>query len=70
MTPIKSESVRARLQPCLKSRENSGALQAAEKVLMFVTVFEVAMFYKRSMRGDDKQQAAMFSYVTLEQRIP
>src|SRR5580658_10316918 len=22
------------------------------------------------MRGDDKQQAAMFSYVTLEQRIP
>ncbi|MDR3754307.1 MAG: hypothetical protein P4K78_10825, partial [Terracidiphilus sp.] len=46
------------------------ALQAAEKVLMFVTVFEVAMFYKRSMRGDDKQQAAMFSYVTLEQRIP
>jgi hypothetical protein len=22
------------------------------------------------MRGDDKQQASMFSYVTMEQRIP
>ena len=51
-------------------QSNQRALQAAEKLLRYVTVFEVAMFYKRSMRGDDKQQAAMFSYVTLEQRIP
>ena len=28
------------------------------------------MVYDSSMRGNDKQQAAMFSYVTLEQRIP
>jgi transposase len=37
---------------------------------MFVTAFAIALFYKRSMRGDDKRQPAMFSYVTLEQRIP
>jgi transposase len=28
------------------------------------------LIYDRSMRGEDRQQAAMFSYVTMEQRIP
>ncbi len=28
------------------------------------------MIYSRSMRSDDQKQAAMFSYLTLAQRIP
>jgi len=37
---------------------------------MSVTVFLRGLIYPSSMRGDDQQQAAMFSYLTLAQRIP
>ena len=37
---------------------------------MVVTVFSWGLLYPRSMRGDDQKQAAMFSYLTLAQRIP
>jgi transposase len=37
---------------------------------MAVTAFLVALIYPISMRGDDRKQAAMFSYLTLAQRIP
>ena len=38
--------------------------------LMAVTAFYRSLIYQMSMRGDDKQQTAMFSYLTLAQRIP
>ena len=38
--------------------------------LMGVTAFLVAFIYPIIMRGDDQKQAAMFSYLTLAQRIP
>ena len=38
--------------------------------LMPVTAIFESFIYQRGMRGDDKQQAAMFSYITLQQRIP
>ena len=37
---------------------------------MAVTDFCLDLIYSINMRGDDEKQAAMFSYVTLEQRIP
>jgi len=37
---------------------------------MVVTVFLWGLLYPRSMRGDDQKQTAMFSYLTLAQRIP
>jgi transposase len=39
-------------------------------VLMAVTDFWSDLIYPVSMRGDDQQQTAMFSYLTLAQRIP
>ena len=53
----------------------SRALQAAEKAL-FASVSLQSLFvhrdlvYDRDMRGDERKQTAMFSYVTLAQRIP
>ena len=38
--------------------------------LMGVTAFCEELIYPRSMRGDDQKQAAIFSYLTLAQRIP
>jgi hypothetical protein len=38
--------------------------------LMVVTVFLWGLLYPRSMRGDDQKHTAMFSYLTLAQRIP
>ncbi len=38
--------------------------------LLAVTVFYLDLLYFMSMRGDDQQQTAMFSYLTLAQRIP
>jgi transposase len=38
--------------------------------LMWVTAFLRDLIYPISMRGDDQKQAAMFSYLTLAQRIP
>jgi transposase len=37
---------------------------------MAVTAFCEDLLYPMSMRGDDQKQAAMFSYLTLAQRIP
>jgi transposase len=37
---------------------------------MAVTAFCRDLIYQISMRGDDRKQAAMFSYLTLAQRIP
>ena len=37
---------------------------------MAVTAFCMDLIYQRSMRGNDQQQTAMFSYLTLAQRIP
>jgi transposase len=37
---------------------------------MWVTAFLRDLIYPISMRGDDQKQAAMFSYLTLAQRIP
>ena len=37
---------------------------------MGVTAFCLQLIYEVSMRGDDQKQAAMFSYLTLAQRIP
>jgi transposase len=37
---------------------------------MVVTVFLWGLIYPRRMRGDDQKQTAMFSYLTLSQRIP
>lgn len=37
---------------------------------MAVTDFGVQLIYQRSMRGHDTKQTAMFSYLTLAQRIP
>jgi transposase len=37
---------------------------------MAVTEICIALVYQRIMRGDDEQQTAMFSYLTLAQRIP
>jgi transposase len=37
---------------------------------MAVTDFRADLIYPMSMRGDDQKQAAMFSYLTLAQRIP
>jgi transposase len=53
-------------------RHPSGAKQAAEKLLCLtaVTDFCLALVYQRIMRGDDEKQTAMFSYLTLAQRIP
>ena len=50
----------------------SGALQAAERLTGLMAVTEICSdsVYQRSMRGDDQKQAAMFSYLTLAQRIP
>src|ERR1035438_432277 len=36
---------------------------------MGVTAFLVVLIYLISMRGDDQRQSAMFSYLTLAQRI-
>ena len=46
--------------------------QAAEKLfsLMAVTDICLELLYQRVMRGNDQKQAAMFSYLTLAQRIP
>jgi transposase len=38
--------------------------------LLAVTVFWRDLLYEISMRGDDQEQTAMFSYLTLAQRIP
>lgn len=38
--------------------------------LLGVTAFLLALIYPISMRGDDQKQSAMFSYLTLAQRIP
>ena len=38
--------------------------------LLAVTVFWRDLLYEISMRGDDHEQTAMFSYLTLAQRIP
>jgi hypothetical protein len=35
-----------------------------------VTAFHCDLLYQVSMRGDDQKQTAMFSYLTLAQRIP
>jgi transposase len=37
---------------------------------MAVTDFCLDLFYQRVMRGNDQKQTAMFSYLTLAQRIP
>jgi transposase len=37
---------------------------------MAVTAFYRDLIYQISMRGDDRKQAAMFSFLTLAQRIP
>jgi hypothetical protein len=37
---------------------------------MAITAIYLEFDYQRSMRGDDQQQTAMFSYLTLAQRIP
>jgi len=37
---------------------------------MSVTAFYGDLIYAKSMRGDDEKQSAMFSYLTLAQRIP
>jgi len=46
--------------------------QAAEKLfgMMTVTDFCQDLIYQRTMRGNDQKQEAMFSYLTLAQRIP
>jgi transposase len=46
--------------------------EVAEKLcgLMAVTEFCLGLIYQRVMRGNDQKQAAMFSYLTLAQRIP
>ena len=48
------------------------ALQAAEKLLEAGTFLPQGIAIKKEVgiRGDDKRQTAMFSYLTLEQRIP
>jgi transposase len=38
--------------------------------LMAVTDFSLDLIYQKVMRGNDQKQAAMFSYLTLAQRIP
>jgi hypothetical protein len=38
--------------------------------LMAVTAFCLELIYQRVMRGNNQKQAAMFSYLTLAQRIP
>src|SRR6266700_6277802 len=50
------------------------ALQAAEKLILKMPhlchFFSTEVWvYERTMRGDDQKQAAMFSYITLSQRI-
>jgi hypothetical protein len=37
---------------------------------MVFTAFYWDLIYQVSMRGDDQKQAAMFSYLSLAQRIP
>jgi hypothetical protein len=37
---------------------------------MTVTDYAEDLIYPMSMRGDDQRQTAMFSYLTLAQRIP
>ena len=48
------------------------SIQAAEKLfgMMTVTDFCQDLIYQRTMRGNDQKQEAMFSYLTLAQRIP
>src|ERR1039457_371403 len=48
------------------------ALQAAEKLFGVpgIAVSFWKLIHRISMRGDDQKQAAMFSYLTLAQRIP
>jgi hypothetical protein len=46
------------------------ALTGCGKTLLAVTDFCLDLIYQRSMRGNDQQQTAMFSYLTLAQRIP
>jgi transposase len=63
---------RALLQTQLGLRWSPAAKQAAEKVWIWRRSlhFFRSLMHPIGMRGDDKQQTAMFSYVTLAQRIP
>ena len=63
---------RARLQPCRQMAEERLGFTGCGKTicLMAVTDFRADLIYPMSMRGDDQKQAAMFSYLTLAQRIP
>jgi transposase len=51
---------------------SAAAKQAAEKLfgLMGIAVSFPALIHPISMRGNDQKQEAMFSYITLAQRIP
>jgi transposase len=58
--------------PADKSQPGIPASQAAEKLFVTprIAVSLLKLIHRMSMRGDDQKQAAMFSYLTLAQRIP